>query len=196
MTNIKISKNDDKTISVDCPYHPDTPKLFRNVGGKFDKVWVFDERDGDRVKNILEDIFGTHDSDSCVKVDVRLAFDEEIYAAKDALYLAGRQIARATGRDSCARIGEGVIVIEGKAPYSGGSAKNWATIVNPGTVLEIRDLPKAAADKLAGSPPSGLTVSIAREAPEQEACVDVEALKLRRAELLSELAEIEALIGA
>ncbi|MBS9405356.1 hypothetical protein KG088_17230 [Halomonas sp. TRM85114] len=191
MTKVKIEKIDDKTISVECPYHPDAIDMFRTTGGKFNKLWIFDARDEDRVKDILVDVFGTHDSEQCETIDIQMAFEEDDYAAKEALYYAGRQVARAMGRDSGAKLGDGVVVIEGRAPRSGGSAKNWTTVISAGTVLEIRDIPKPAADELINNPPEGVVVSLVRGAS-----ISMESLQLRRAELLSELADTESLIAS
>ena len=54
-------------------------------------------------------------------------------------------MARAYGRDSGAKIGEGVVFLEGGAS-SGGSVKNWYTTIKKGSVFEVRDVPRAKAE--------------------------------------------------
>lgn len=144
-------------VIVNAPYHPNFPTGAKRLGGKWnpaEKVWVFDLRDEDRVRELCNQIYG---SDAHViggkgerapveLVTLRLRAKSEVSAHTSAVFAAGRCVARATGRDSGARLGDGVVLLEGQAT-SGGSMKNWYTVVCEGSVLEIRDVPRAAAEK-------------------------------------------------
>lgn len=138
----------EKQITVQSEYHPDLPKAARNLGGDWKGgAWVFDIRDAARVADLYRDIYGMWPEDGEPELcDVRLTATEEIYEGKGAIFFAGRPIARATGRDSGARLGHGVVLLSGRAD-SGGSMKNWATVIDEGSVLEVRDVPLLKVDQ-------------------------------------------------
>lgn len=138
MINIEIL---DDGVVLHAPYHPELPKKARACGGSFkDGLWRFDLRSCEDVKKLALEIYGYSTGCDYCDVLVKLDPDEQLVAPKGAIYLAGRQLARATGRDSGAFIGEGVVVKSGGFD-SGGSFKNWVTKSEPGTVFEFRDLP-------------------------------------------------------
>ena len=71
-------------------------------------VWTFPERYRENVVEILADIFGYSESTSGT-VLVRLTVGgHALEAERDSVRVAGREVARATGRDSGARLGPGV----------------------------------------------------------------------------------------
>ncbi len=188
--HISHTQHQEPTIQVVTPYHPDLPNLFRKAGGRWDydkRRWLFDERDSSLVDSILIDVFGTNGRDNPPLVDVRLGFPEGYYEVRSGIFLAGRCLARATGRDSGATLGDGVIVAEGDAPTSGGSAKNWTTVIRSGCALEVRDLPRPAVDKLVAEAPDGVDITIVREHVEPS----LADLQARRDTLLEELAYLE-----
>lgn len=121
---------------------------------------------------------------------IRLHFMDQVDSPCQGLYLAGREIARATSCDSGATLGPGVVLVQGDMPTSGGTRQEWRTIVPAGCVVEVRDVPRAEADHLMDSPPLYLTVSVVGEPS-----ADLEALKVRRGQLLAELGEIETMIA-
>ena len=73
------------------------------------------------------------------KVTVRVTINEWL-SERRGIFFAGRQIAGATGRDSGARLGHGVVLIEGKFS-SGGTWKNFTTTAEPETIFELKDVP-------------------------------------------------------
>lgn len=186
MTTVEVNTTG-KTIAVASPYHPDFPKKARKIGGKWDgaaKVWVFDPRDERRVRELCKEVFGT-DGTPVELVTMRVTYAQRQAAHRDAIWLAGRQVAQARGRDSGARLGEGVVIIEGSA-YSSGSVKNWETAIAEGTVLEIRDVPRDIAEREAANPDPGVSIEIVQEGDAREA------LEAEAAQLRARLAEIEA----
>jgi DNA repair protein RadC len=57
----------DGRIAVSSPYHPDFPARARMLGGEWDpgrRVWLFDATDGDRVRKLCQEIYGTEASES------------------------------------------------------------------------------------------------------------------------------------
>ena len=188
MQIVKILEKDDQVI-VKSPYHSELPYEAKRLGGKWiDSAWVYDRRDLDRVKELYLDIFGT-DGTSCELVDVKITISENEFlrSEKAGIYAYGREVARAYGRDSGAKIGPGVIMINGSFK-SGGSVKNWSTESTHGVIFELRDIPKRMLEKeliLDGfhceiRP----TVEIVREE------IDIEALTIEKEQLIKRLAEI------
>lgn len=129
------------------PYHPDVPAAARKLGGKWDaatKSWRFDVRDESRVRELCRNVYGTDGSaaDAADLVTVRLTLKRSVEEHTSAIYFAGREVCGARGRDSGARLGPGVVLLEGRIT-STGSAKNWYTSAEAGSVFEIRDLPRS-----------------------------------------------------
>jgi hypothetical protein len=182
MVQIDISKT---WVKLTCPYHPELPKLARAEDGDFKGgVWRFDLRSYDAVKSIAKEVFGyTTDGDYC-DVLVTLDPNENLYAHKGAIFVAGRQIARATGCDSGAKVGEGVAVKKGKFD-SCGSVKNWGTRSTEGAVFEIRDLPVLAFENASNMYGWNDEAIIGFEIVERDS-VTAKALALKEKELLLE----------
>ena len=102
--------------------------------------------------------------------------------------MGGKPLAIATGRDSGAKPGEGVAFIEG-SPKSGGSAKNWYTIIPAGCVCEIYRVPKSKAVELLSEQPTYYKVSI-----KSQNQADREELVCEKKKLLERLSEINRLL--
>ena len=190
---IQIQKTTDH-MSVVSPYIPSFPPAARNLGGKWNPsaaAWIFDVRDEERVRDLLMEVYGTDGSPETGAdlVTLRVTLNQDWAARTDPLYLAGRCVARAYGRDSGAKLGDGVVVVAGRFT-SGGSVKNWNTVGRAGTVFEIRDLPRAAAGKAAESFERGDAQIIEPSQPDRKA-----QLMEEKAVLLARLAEINAEIG-
>lgn len=167
-----------KTVTVKAPFSPDFPAPARDAGGNWNgDVWTFDVRDESRVRALCREIYGT-DGAVAETVTVRtsnIPWDKTMFAY-------GRRVAHRPSRDERVRLGEGVVIIEGGFPPSGGSVKNPRLDPEQGTVLEIRDVPAGHADVV----PEDIV----------DRSVDVEALRAEREHLLARLAEINALLSA
>lgn len=199
MINITITTSSN-TTTLSSPYHPSLPKRAKALGGKFDsrsKKWHFDARDEERVREMAVEVYGTDGRDTDTeKVTVRVKLSEErgwVSDPREGLFLGGQQIARASGRDSGATPGEGVVVIEGGFG-SGGTTHNWETRVCAGTTVEVRDVPRGVAERIledAASKPSHIAdARIVDESSNRR-----EALENERERLLARIAEIDAEIG-
>lgn len=189
--DVKIHPVDEDTIALRCPYHPELVPLMRKLNARWNPpLWYLDAEDEETVRSICYEIYGTTGHGMPDLVSVRLHVSEDIEALQGGVFLGGRCIARATGRDSGAKLGPKVVVIEGRPPYSGGSMKNWRTIVPGDSVLEIRKLPLPAAQRLVEAEDDRFFANIVgRKTP------DLDALKDRRQELIEELAEVEKMIA-
>jgi hypothetical protein len=66
--------------------------------------------------------------------------------------VAGREVARAFGRDSGAKLGPDVVVRAGGF-HSGGSRKNWRITVKDGTSFDLLRLPVAMAHRMEDARP-------------------------------------------
>lgn len=154
---IKIEHQNDAII-VEAPYHPDFPAAARKLGGCWNKpVWTFDVRDEDRVRELCMEIYGD-DGRPQELVNLRVNIDGIVsYESQTSLYIAGREIVRIYGRDSGARLGKGVVVLKGSFS-SGGSRKNPDVEHDPGTIVEIRDVPRTAAEAAARENPSNVLI--------------------------------------
>jgi hypothetical protein len=157
--NITIKADDRQSgkITVASPFNPDFAPKARGAGGRWDaarKVWVFDARDEERVRKICRTVYGTDGADAADVLTIRATakvcdqrgqgkFDDRPMS----YWLAGREIARAYGRDSGAKLADGVVLLTGGF-YSGGSVKNPACYHKAGTTFEVRDVPRAAAEKV------------------------------------------------
>ncbi len=165
--SISISiKTEGKSLIVSSPYNPDFVRWAKTRNGKFDKAqgtWTFDARDEAAVRERCIAVYGTDGSSDIELVDVRLIHvGGSNYAALcKGIFLLGRQVVRAFGRDSGAKLGEGCVLISGRIG-SGGSVKNWTTVVSKGAVFEVRDVPRSALEDV----DSSWKVEVIRPAPE------------------------------
>lgn len=144
-----IIKEVNNQLIVTAPYHPDFAPNARQFNGKWTgNVWIFDPRDTDRICELLIDIYGTDGTYDDELVTIRVTTTDDIAEYRSGLFLAGRCVARAKGRDSGATLGEGVVFLSG-LPDSSGSMKNWTTTIYVNSVFDIRDVPKPHALKFA-----------------------------------------------
>ncbi|HAM57562.1 MAG TPA: hypothetical protein DCQ64_19975 [Candidatus Rokubacteria bacterium] len=184
-------------LRVVAPYNSNFVAAAKRLGGKWsDGAWTFDARDDARVRALCVETYGT-DGQTSDLVTLRIAWSERSAAAQDVVSVRGRTIARATGRDSGAKLGDGIVVLAGGFG-SGGSHKNWETTVWDGTVVLVRDFPRAAAMDLVAKTATGETKKRAYtiEVEAEAVVVDREALAAERARLVARLAEIDGLLAS
>ncbi len=146
MNKVKIEEVNGK-LMVFTPYCHYFVADAKKSGGKWDAVnncWSFDSRSAGIVREILIDNYGT-DGSPCELVSIIITAKNKIFGLRRSIEILGRTIARASGRDSGANVGEGVALIKG-AIRSGGSVKNWETVIDSGTELIVHDMPKTIMD--------------------------------------------------
>lgn len=152
-------------LQLSAPYNSLFVTAAKDCGGRWssvEAVWLFDVRDEARIREHLMTYYGSDGVRRDV-VTLRVRMLEERRAERGPLQLFGRTIARAHGRDTKATLGQGVIV-EAGGYTGGGSAKNWATVGMKGTVILVRDFPRAKALEYVADKPEAFEI-VDEEAP-------------------------------
>lgn len=191
MCAIIVQKNESKIVVV-SPYNPNLPARAKKLGGRWDagsSAWAFDARLEADVEALYREIYGEWPGEATEYVTLIAEAMREVYEDRGGIFIAGRCIARAFGRDSGARLGDGVILRAGKID-SGGSVKNWKTVANSGARVEIMDVPRPMAEAALADPPDHWRLTI----KEGSAAIDRAALEEEKARLLARIAEIERLL--
>jgi hypothetical protein len=146
MEKITVGKKADQ-IFVTSPYNKIFIERARYLGGKWKSpAWVFDARNEKMIREALLEVYGSDGEHKEELVTVELFFPEGYSSVVgEAITFFGRTIARAFGRDSGAKLGDGVVILSGGFT-SGGSMKNWHTTAYMGTRILVRDVPKKLAE--------------------------------------------------
>ncbi|MGB3452975.1 MAG: hypothetical protein WBA59_04015 [Moheibacter sp.] len=134
-------------IRVKTPYDKAFVERARNLRGTWSKStseWVFDDSIEEYLKEALIEVYGTTGEGRVEMVNL-LIKDFSDYSKHQPVILFGRTIARAFGRDSGAKLGDGIVWIDGNYK-SGGSVKNWATEIQNAT-FEIQNFPAPRLEK-------------------------------------------------
>ena len=125
----------------------------RELGGKWDgdqSAWVFSGLVENEVEKLDE-----HYNSSLIGVEI--IFNNSMHGHQQPVFLAGYTLATANGRDSGARISEGVSVISGGFS-SGGSMRNWQTVASQGTVIRMQ-IPELVLLELESNSGEDVTIS-------------------------------------
>jgi len=188
---ITVTRIDNK-LQVQSPYNPALPKRARAIGGDWDKtnsVWVFDLCDEELVRGVYTDIYSEWENEKTTRVRITLT-DNMRSQDNAAVYICGVEIARASGRDSGAKISPRVRWVSGDLPDSGGSTKYWRTCIDAPAVFDIVDFPEAALDKLTTQTTDrGFTFEIL-----QDQVINLDALRAERDRLTARIEEIDLLL--
>ena len=190
--NIKVIVKDGRA-KVFTPFNHDFVNAIRNVGGRKwdadDKCWTVPEDALPEVRKIMMDVYGETDlPGTCGSVTVKVTFKEEWSERCDDVIIFKKVIASARGRDSGARPGDDVTFLEGK-PTSGGSVKNWESVVPAGCVVLLRHVPLTVWEQDKDS--EYYTAEIVDEGKD----VKRKELEEEKARLLARIAEIDKLLA-
>lgn len=188
---IKITIGKDNRAAIESPYNPTFVDRIKKMGGKWDagrKVWTIDARNIEEVRAVMRDIYGMDDQPTEL-VSVRIRVTEKIEVSKGPVTMFGRVVASAFGRDSGARLGDGVAFVAGGAT-SGGSVKHWETVINSNSEIILHDVPRGAVES-GSDVPDGVEYEII-ETPANDHRAQLEEEKVR---LLARLAEIQRELG-
>jgi hypothetical protein len=134
----------DGFIYLVSPYDEDIARKCRNLNGDWTgNAWKFkyDEDVLAAVKHAVNETF-EFDYDA-PRATAKIEFKEDFYQGKAPYTIGGYILSEARGRDSGAKVGPGVLLLEGKIE-SGGSMKNWSSEVRAGSVFKIKNFPKGA----------------------------------------------------
>jgi hypothetical protein len=165
----------------------------KKIGGRWEPkeaAWVFDARVDDKVRALCIDCYGNDGTTFQELVDIRVKFLRDLESSKGPITVFGRIIGSAKARDSGARLGNGVVLEEGRIG-SAGSYINWTTAVDAGTQVILFDVPKALV--LAGGEKHveiNIVESNQTTSEEQEGDLTAE-----RERLLARLAQIDAVLA-
>lgn len=187
---IKINTIDDRAY-LETPYNANFVAAVKQIGGaRWDRdrrAWSIPAEAIDQAREIMRRVYGEDDRPSAEpNVSVKLIFSDEVSKWHGPVTILGKTIASAWGRDSGARVGGDVVFVEGR-PKSGGSVKNWYSVVPEGCVVVLHNVPQAAMQM---ELPEGVTAEVM-----QPATIDRAALEAERERLLARLAEIDQLLA-
>jgi hypothetical protein len=146
-------KRTGSTLIVSAPYIPDFPEAARRLGGRWQeasKTWAFDARDEATVRTVVWAHYGTTGDDAPGFVTVRCEVGPDFSGLRQ-VYGYGRELCWRPARDASVKLGEGVRILEGAFPSSGGS-RNSPSLGHGGVVvLAVRDVPRAFAERMAAA---------------------------------------------
>ncbi len=190
MINVEIVNG---KAHIASPYNTDFVARIKKCGGRWDsakRVWVVSVDALEAARAAMMDAYGETDEAHAGELVTLVVNFPERYDADccKPLMIAGKVVARAFGRDSGANVGDGVAFTAG-GPDSSGSRVNWYVTVDPGSVCEIYNVPRAKADEAIADPPRGMEITI------KNTKIDTVALKAERDKLLARLAEIDKLLA-
>ncbi|MDR2513841.1 MAG: hypothetical protein LBD02_01370 [Christensenellaceae bacterium] len=202
MSQITIKTLEDGKIALYTPYHPDFVAAIKSCGARWDgslKAWTISKSAIESARRHMRAVYGVDDLDDdatavvTVRVTMTSAYESDYTSS---LVMYGHVIASASGRDTGARIGDGVAFIS-KKPGSGGSVKNWRTTIPAGAIFEVYDVPEALVERGHGWSIYGVdpcTIEVIRKASEEDTRSKLLEERERLSRRISEIdAELEAL---
>lgn len=193
MTNVTVTVSP-TDIRVSAPYDATFPPAARKINGKWNQphapgVWMFDIRDEGRVRQLCRDVYGTDGSDADQpRVTLRVPVPWGDKWTGGEFRPAGQALVWRGARDVDVRFADGVVVVAGGFPGSGGSMRYPHLEPQGGTVIEVRDLLAAAAQKIVDTVPGSVVVDT--DADRRQALI------AERATLLARVAAIDAELNA
>lgn len=137
---------EEKYAYLYTPYNAEFVKEIKRIGGakwSSRKAWRIPIDCIEEARAIIKEVYGYNDQESAKMLKVRVVIDGDycIRNGRGPITMFGKTIASAFGRDSGAKIGDEVSFIEGM-PDSGGSMKNWKTVINGPAVFTVRNVPE------------------------------------------------------
>ncbi len=131
---------------VYTPYSAQFVTRVKQIGGaKWDrekKCWTIPEDAVGSCRDIMKEVYGETDiPDAMPKLCLRVRFITDYEERLAPVAFFGKNLASAMGRDSGAKVGDGVVLEKGEI-CSSGSAKNWTSMVKKDAVFLLRDVPQ------------------------------------------------------
>ena len=131
--DLEAEVKNDRIVTLKSQYNANLVETCKELGGKWDqesKVWIFSAIVEDKVEE-LDELYNTD------LITVEVTAMTEKYSGRDSVNFLGYRLAKATSRDSGAKVCDGVALIKGRV-YSGGSARNWGTWVDAGSTFRLQ----------------------------------------------------------
>lgn len=184
----KIIMDIDK-IKVYSPYNPEFVRRIKHMKGKWrDGCWEVRADLIEEVRALMVEIYGRDDRPTKmvnIKVTAKEALTSDYCSG---IEMFGRSICRAYGRDSGAKISDGIVFLKGDCT-SDGSMKNWYTKIFEGSVFIVYDVPVLA---LEFENPYANDIKI--EVMEKKESINKADLMKEKEQLLKRIAEIDELL--
>lgn len=188
MTEKYIIKNNGSKLDIFTPYNAEFVKRVKQLSGArwngADKCWQVSAAAEDAIREIMREIYGRDDRPT-ETVTVRIRIPQEKIEWTGPVVIWGKTLSSASGRDSGARTGASVSLVTGSI-NSGGSVKNWKSIIESGAEFIIESVPATSVEIV---PEWIEIISITRDG------IDLEALHTEKEKLLARIAEIDAILA-
>lgn len=176
--------------NVYTPYNPDFVKKVKGIGGAkwngSEKCWEIPETAIEAAREIMCEVFGYSDVKENETISLKITFNEKVEEPKSDVVLFGKILSHAKGRDTGAKVGDDVAYICGGGT-SGGSVKNWYSIVRDGSVAILSNVNKSIYER--EKIPYNVTVEVINESKSEKDLIE------EKERLLKRIAEIEKILG-
>lgn len=133
---IKTGKESGK-LYVFTPYNAAFIRDVKNINGTWsgsNRAWVVEPVMKEQLKKLLLKHYGETGEE--LKRTYKITATEDHDVKWGPVQAGGLTLASAMGRDSGAKVSEGVYLLEGRI-YSSGSVKNWFTSVEDGSIFQV-----------------------------------------------------------
>lgn len=191
MSEIEVKIRDDKAMLY-TPYNPEFVKRIKKFSdarwNSGEKCWTIDESNLDAARVIMKEIYGYADNEINEKVTLKIHVKESVSKKHGDVILFGKILSHATGRDSGARSGSDVAYINGSA-YSGGSAKNWESVVSEDSKILLHNVNKNLYEEYLENPQEEYEIEVVTDS------IDSAALKQEKELLLKRIKEIDHVLN-
>lgn len=182
----------DEIANIYVPYNKEFISEIKNIGSAKwnpnEKCWTVPEEYIDNVREMMVHIYGYSDISKNETVKVTVKFLEGVAETKDSVKIFGKDVSKATSRDSGARVGENVVLVSGKIE-SGGSRVYWESQVEEGTIFSLSKVNKNVFDKEKNNPPYKIEILDVEDEVERKSELIAEKEKL-----LSRISEIDKIL--
>ena len=186
---IKIKNN---VAEVYTPYNSDFVRKIKQIDrSRWDRsngCWTVPVDNIDLVREIMMDVYGMTDTSISRTVKLRITVKEELSQLRGDVNMFGKCLCRAWSRDSGGRSGDGVSYVKEK-PYSGGSAKNWYSIVPEDAEIILTDVPVQLYEKEKDD--DRIEVQIIDEAPDKNKLLKERESLLKRLDEINKILEMQ-----
>lgn len=191
MSEIEVKIRDDKAMLY-TPYNPEFVKRIKKFSdarwNSGEKCWTIDESNLGAARVIMKEIYGYADNEINEKVTLKIHVKESVSKKHGDVILFGKILSHATGRDSGARSGSDVAYIHG-SDYSGGSAKNWESVVSEDSEILLHNVNKNLYEEYLENPQEEYEIEVVTDS------IDSAALKQEKERLLKRIKEIDHLLN-
>lgn len=145
MCKIKVELTGEKALLY-TPYNAGFVSAVKRIGGArwTGDAWQIPADALENARKMMLKHFGETDEMQGETITVRatVVSDQNLEELCRPVTSLGKTLARATGRDSGARVGDDVVLVSGDID-SNGSVKNWKTWIKRGTVFELHNVSKS-----------------------------------------------------